>query len=145
MRNTLLVALLLVVAPGGAGAAGYPKPQEADCVLKDFRFASGETLPEVRVHYRTLGRPERDREGKVRNAVLILHGTTGQGGNFVEGPSAEMFAGQLFGQGQPLDAGRYYLILPDSLGHGKSSKPSDGLHARFPRYGYHDLVAAQYR
>jgi homoserine O-acetyltransferase len=138
------VLLLLVTAPVGE-AAEYPAPTAGDCVLKDFRFASGDTLPEVRVHYRTLGRPERDKEGQVRNAVLILHGTGGQGGSFVEGPTGEWFAGQLFGKGQPLDAGRYYLIVPDNLGHGKSSKPSDGLHARFPRYGYHDLIAAQYR
>jgi homoserine O-acetyltransferase len=136
---------MLVVSGAVGRAAEFPAPTAADCVLKDFKLASGETLPEVRVHYRTLGRPERDKDGQVRNAVLILHGTGGQGGGFVEGPTGEWFAGQLFGKGQPLDADRYYLVIPDNLGHGKSSKPSNGLHARFPRYGYHDLIAAQYR
>lgn len=146
MRLTVVGAFLVVLAGGAAGAAEYPPPTEGDCLLKDFKFTSGETLPEVRVHYRTVGRPERDRQGKVRNAVLILHGTGGQGGNFVgRGLPDEWFAGQLFGKGQPLDATRYYVVVPDNLGHGKSSKPSDGLHARFPRYGYHDLIEAQYR
>ncbi len=122
-------------------AADYPKPTEADYVLRDFRFATGQTLPELRIHYRTLGRPERDANGVVRNAVLILHGTTGQGGNFVR---AE-FAGELFGPGQLLDAARYYLILPDGIGHGRSSKPSDKLHAHFPNYAYRDMIEAQYR
>jgi homoserine O-acetyltransferase len=131
---------------GISAAAEYPRPTEGDFALKDFHFASGESLPEVRIHYRTLGRPERDPGGKVRNAVLILHGTTGQGGNFFgQSGSPDYFAGELFGKGQPLDASRYYLILPDSIGHGKSTKPSDGLHARFPRYGYRDMVAAQHR
>jgi homoserine O-acetyltransferase len=138
MRATLVVAVVL--CGGTAGAADYPKPAEADVVLKDFRFATGDTL-DLKVHYRTLGRPRRDREGKVVNAVLILHGTTGSGAQFV----VDQFAGELFGEGQPLDAGRYYLILPDGIGHGKSSKPSDGLHARFPRYGYEDMILAQHR
>jgi homoserine O-acetyltransferase len=145
MRLTV-VGVILLVWTGNTVAAEYPAPAEGDCTLKDFKFASGETLPEVGVHYRTLGRPERDGDGKVRNAVLILHGTGGQGGNFVgKGQPDEWFAGQLFGKGQPLDATRYYVVIPDNLGHGKSSRPSDGLHARFPRYGYHDLIEAQYR
>ena len=98
-------------------------------------------LPELRVHYRTVGQPRRDEGGVVRNAVLVLHGTTGSGANFLR----PEFAGELFGKGQPLDATRYYLILPDGIGHGGSTKPSDGLHARFPRYGYRDMVEAQYR
>jgi homoserine O-acetyltransferase/O-succinyltransferase len=134
MRATLLVAAAL------CGAADYPRPAEADVVLKDFRFATGEKI-DLKAHYRTVGRPRRDREGKVVNAVLILHGTTGSGAQFV----ADQFAGELFAKGQPLDAGRYYLILPDAIGHGKSSKPSDGLRARFPRYGYEDMVRAQHR
>src|SRR5438309_1112274 len=146
MKVAFITTLLLLGAAGPAGAGDYPRPAEATAVLKDFRFASGESLPAVRLHYRTLGRPERDPQGKVRNAVLILHATGGRGGNFLgDGAPADWFAGQLFGKGQPLDAGRYFLIIPDNLGHGKSSKPSDGLRARFPRYGYHDLIAAQHR
>ncbi len=137
----LIILGVVILAPRLLGAAEYPKPTQADYVLRDFRFASGQTLPELRIHYRTLGEPERDAQGVVHNAVLILHGTTGQGGNFIR----DEFAGELFGRGQPLDATRYYLILPDGIGHGKSSKPSDGLHARFPNYGYHDMIAAQYR
>lgn len=114
---------------------------EGDAVLANFRFASGESLPELRVHYRTFGRPERDRAGHVRNAVLILHGTTGSGAQFVQAN----FAGELFGSGQPLDTTRTYVILPDGIGHGRSSKPSDGMHARFPRYRYADMVDAHYR
>ncbi len=132
-----IAALLLV----GRLAAQTPTPTEGNFVLKDFRFRSGETLPELRIHYRTLGKPERDAQGVVQNAVLILHGTTGNGGNFIDG----RFAGQLFWPGKPLDVARYYVILPDGIGHGKSSKPSDGLRARFPRYGYLDMVEAQYR
>jgi homoserine O-acetyltransferase len=136
-----LVGPLILLACIPARAADYPEPTEGDCVLRDFRFASGESLPELRIHYRTLGAPRRDEQGVVRNAVLILHGTTGSGANFLR----PEFAGELFGEGQPLDASRYYLILPDGIGHGGSSKPSDGLHARFPRYGYRDMIAAQHR
>lgn len=122
-------------------AADSPPPQAGDFVLHDFHFANGETLPELRMHYRTLGTPRLDEKGVVRNAVLIMHGTTGEGGNFLR----PEFAGQLFGKEQLLDASRYYLILPDAIGHGHSSRPSDGLHARFPRYGYRDMVAADHR
>lgn len=110
-------------------------------VIKDFRFAGRETLPELRIHYRTLGHPRRDATGVVRNAVLILHGTGGSGNQFL----SPLFAGELYGAGQPLDTVTHYLILPDNIGHGRSSKPSDGLRARFPHYGYEDLVTAQYR
>jgi homoserine O-acetyltransferase len=116
-----------------------PKPIEGDYVIPDFHFASGEALPELRVHFTTLGKPHRDERGHVDNAVLILHGTGGSGHSFL----AERFAGVLFGKGQLLDANRYYIILPDGIGHGGSSKPSDGLHARFPQYTYDDMVAAQ--
>jgi hypothetical protein len=108
-----------------------PAPSEGDFAVRDFRFASGETLPELRLHYRTLGTPRRDAGGVVRNAVLIMHGTTGSGAQFIR----REFAGELFGPGQLLDASRYFIILPDGIGHGRSSKPSDGLRARFPRYG----------
>ena len=136
-----LASLIIVSGRGRLQAADYPSAHSGDFVLRDFHFASGETLPELRMHYRTLGTPERDEKGVVRNAVLIMHGTTGEGGNFLR----PEFAGQLFGKGQLLDASRYYLILPDAIGHGRSSRPSDGLHARFPRYGYRDMVAADYR
>src|SRR6185312_16244945 len=118
-----------------------PAPTEGDFVMRDYRFASGEGLPELRLHYRTLGEPRRDGHGSVCNAVFILHGTTGSGANFLR----PEFAGELFGKGQPLDASRYYLILPDAIGHGRSSKPSDGLRGRFPRYGYRDMISAQHR
>src|SRR5947209_9796298 len=112
MRRVLLIAVIALTVAGPCRAGGYPKPVPGDFVVKDFRLTSGETLPEVRIHYRTLGKPQADDKGVVRNAVLILHGTTGQGGNFLN----DKFAGELFGQGQPLDAERYYLILPDGLG-----------------------------
>jgi len=98
-------------------------------------------LPELRIHYRTLGKPSKGPDGLTTNAVLIMHGTTGSGAQFIR----PEFAGELFGPGQPLDASKYFIILPDDIGHGKSSKPSDGLHARFPRYGYRDMVEAEYR
>jgi homoserine O-acetyltransferase len=121
-------------------AHGYPTPTEGDFIARDFHFQDGEMLPELRLHYRTLGSLRRDAGGHVRNAILILHGTGGAGSGFV----SNQFAGVLFGPGQLLDATKYYIILPDGIGHGKSSKPSDGLHARFPHYGYIDMVAAHY-
>ena len=127
----MLCLLVAMTAPGDT----------ATFVLRDFRFASGETLPELRLHYLTLGRPRRDAAGVVRNAVLILHGTGGSGSQFL----SPLFAGELYGPGQPLDTASHYLILPDDIGHGRSSKPSDGLRARFPRYGYDDMVLAEYR
>ena len=119
---------------------GASTGRKATSSSHDFHFASGETLPELRLHYTTLGKPHRDAQGRVNNAVLILHGTGGSGRSFL----VDRFAGVLFGQGQLLDSSRYYIILPDGIGHGKSSKPSDGLHARFPQYDYDDMVAAQY-
>jgi homoserine O-acetyltransferase len=135
---------VLLLLPVGA-AADFPAPTEADAELKDVTFASGESLKEVKVHYRTLGKPVIGKDGKVANAVLILHGTGGSGANFVEGRGGDLFAKELFGPGQQLDTARYYIVIPDNIGHGKSSKPSDGLRAKFPRYGYADMVAAQYR
>src|SRR5450432_4878858 len=113
---------------------------EGDYVIRDFHFESGETLPELRLHYTMLGKPRRDAQGKVDNAVLILHGTGGSGRSLLN----EHFAGVLFGRGQLLDSNKYFIILPDAIGHGKSSRPSDGLHARFPQYAYKDMVAAQH-
>jgi homoserine O-acetyltransferase len=135
------IAVLFLLGVAYLHAADYPQPTPGDFVMKDFKFASGETLPELRIHYRTLGTPEKDTHGRVRNAVLVLHGTTGSGENFLNAN----FAGVLFSPGGLLDARKYYVVLPDGIGHGQSSKPSDGLHARFPRYGYDDMVTAQYR
>jgi homoserine O-acetyltransferase len=132
---------LFLVAAGLASGADYPAPVEHDYVIRNFVFKSGEKLPELRIHYRTIGSPGPAADGTVRNAVLILHGTTGSGANFIR----PEFAGELFGPGQPLDAARYLIVLPDGIGHGGSSKPSDGLRARFPAYGYRDMVEAQYQ
>ncbi|MCX6546198.1 MAG: alpha/beta fold hydrolase [Acidobacteria bacterium] len=142
MKRTICIAaaLLLATAPSGA-AAEYPAPVQGDYVLKNFAFASGGSLPELRMHYRTIGQPRKDAAGLVRNAVLVLHGTTGSGAQFL----AASFAGELFGSGQLLDASKYFLILVDNIGHGGSSRPSDGLRAAFPKYGYRDMVTAQYR
>jgi homoserine O-acetyltransferase len=132
---------LLVLLLNATHAAEYPAPAEGDHVIRDFKFASGETLPELKVHYRTIGKPVKDEKGAVRNAVLITHGTTGSGAQFIR----PEFAGELFGAGQTLDAAKFFMVLPDGIGHGKSSKPSDGMHAKFPRYGYSDMVEAQFR
>lgn len=137
--GVLAVAALLLRLPA-LYAAEYPAPVEGDYVAHDFKFATGETLPELKLHYRTIGSPQRDAAGKVTNAVLILHGTGGTGQGFL----TPTYAGELFGAGQPLDAARYYIVLPDGIGHGKSSKPSDGLHARFPKYTYDDMVRSQH-
>jgi homoserine O-acetyltransferase/O-succinyltransferase len=139
-RALSLVAFAMACA-STVYAADYPVPREGDFVIHDFRFRSGESLPELRIHYRTVGQPKRDSHGVVRNAVLVTHGTGGTGEQFVR----PEFAGELFGPGQLLDATRYFIVLPDGIGHGKSSKPSDGLHARFPLYGYLDMVEANYR
>ena len=118
----------------------WPTPHEADFVAHNFAFNSGETLADVRIHYATLGKPEKDANGQTRNAVLILHGTSGDETQFLR----DIFAGVLFGPGQLLDASRYFIVLPDNVGHGKSSKPSDGMHAHFPQYDYADMIALQH-
>jgi homoserine O-acetyltransferase/O-succinyltransferase len=140
MRPAFPSIVCLVIATP-LPAADYPAPASGDHAIRDFRFASGETLPELRIHYRTIGQPQRDANGRTTNAVLILHGTTGSGAQFLRNE----FAGELFGPGQPLDASKYYIVLPDGIGHGQSSKPSDGLRARFPKYGYRDMIEAQHR
>jgi homoserine O-acetyltransferase len=134
--GTLLMVFCMAVAGAGlsAAAADYPAPKEGDWVARDFRFHTGETLPELRLHYTTVGEPTGE-------PVVILHGATGSGASML----TPTFAGELFGPGQPLDAGKYFIILPDAIGAGKSAKPSDGLKARFPQYNYEDMVAAQYR
>ena len=138
---TFLVFQILVIAALSAHQPGQlPMPKEGDYISHDFHFKSGETLPELRMHYATFGTAMRDPNGRVTNAVMLLHGTTGTGGQFL----APQFAGVLFGPGQLLDITRYYIILPDNIGHGKSSKPSDGMHAHFPHYDYDDMVAAQH-
>ena len=139
LRHLAFVSLFALV--GALRAAEYPAPTERDYVVRDFKFAWGETLPELRLHYRTLGKPEKDAQGQTRNAVLIMHGTTGSGAQFIR----PEFGGELFGKDQPLDETKFFIVLPDGIGHGKSNKPSDGMHAKFPRYGYIDMVEAQYR
>ncbi len=131
-----LVALLL-----SSAAAAQPAPVEGDFSATGFPLTSGQSLPDLRMHYRTLGQPRRGADGRVENAVLLLHGTGGTGAQFL----SPQFAGELFGPGQPLDIARYYIVMPDNLGHGGSSKPSDGQRARFPEYGYADMVEAQRR
>ncbi len=133
------MSLSLHTAHAAAPGSGAPL-MESDYVVHDFHFASGESLPELRLHYTTLGRIHRNSHGHVDNAVLILHGTGGSGRSLLN----DHFAGVLFGKGQLLDTNKYFVILPDGIGHGKSSKPSDGLHARFPQYAYADMVAAQH-
>jgi homoserine O-acetyltransferase/O-succinyltransferase len=135
-------AALFVAATVSAQAetpSKYPVT-EGDYVAHGFKFKSGEQLPELRLHYRTLGKLARDAQGRATNAVLILHGTGGSGQQFLQ----PQFAGELFGPGQLLDINRYFVILPDGIGHGKSLKPSDGMHAHFPSYDYNDMVAAQH-
>ncbi len=134
MKRILGVALAMAIAAIPALAADYPKPVEGDYVARDFRFHDGQTLPEVKLHYTTVGAPS-------GIPVLVLHGTAGSGATMLN-PG---FAGELFGPGQPLDAAKYYIILPDALGTGKSTRPSDGLRAKFPLYNYDDMVHAQYR
>jgi homoserine O-acetyltransferase len=115
-------------------AADYPAPKQGDWIAKDFKFHTGETMPELRLHYTTVGEPS-------GQPVLVLHGSGGSAASML----TPAFAGELFGAGQPLDASRYYIIIPDGIGHGKSSKPSDGMKTAFPKYDYDDMVAAQYR
>lgn len=128
---TVLVCALWTLA---TSAADYPAPQEGSWVARDFRFHTGEVMPELRLHYRTIGAPGGE-------PVVVLHGTAGSGASML----TPAFAGELFGAGQPLDTATHFIILPDAIGHGRSSKPSDGLHARFPRYAYGDMVRAEYR
>lgn len=129
-----ICAVAIAITAAASSAADFPAPKEGDWTVRDFRFRSGEVIPELRIHFTTVGAPTGE-------PVLILHGTTQSGASML-GPD---FGGELFGPGQPLDASRYFIILPDAIGHGKSSKPSDGLRASFPKYTYEDMVDAQYR
>ena len=147
-----MVAFVLAAALQAAppmGWSGGPAPaatkswltHEQDVILKDFRFRDGESLPELRMHVTTLGTPHRNAAGQIDNAVMVLHGTGGTGKQFLQ----PQFADELYGAGQPLDINRYYIILPDNIGHGGSSKPSNGLRMKFPKYDYDDMIAAQHR
>ena len=139
--KTLLSVGLLVLFSCVCPAQNYPTPVPGDFLMRDFKFESGEGLPEVKMHYVTLGTAAKDKSGNTTNAVLVLHGTGGSHASLLR-PS---FAGALFGKGQLLDAEKYFIVIPDNIGHGASSKPSDGLRAKFPHYNYRDLVTAQYR
>jgi homoserine O-acetyltransferase len=136
MKSLLNVAAcaILWLTSFAAAAQTYPAPKEGSWVARDFTFHTGETMAELRLHYRTIGEPSGE-------PVIVLHGTTGSGASML----SPAYAGELFGPGQPLDATKYYIVLPDAIGHGKSAKPSDGMRAKFPRYNYDDMVAAQYR
>jgi homoserine O-acetyltransferase/O-succinyltransferase len=140
-RCCVLLFVFATITSLPARAADYPAPTPGNFVVKDFTFKSGEKLAEVKLHYYTLGKPQKDASGKVRNAVLILHGTGGSGRQFL----SPNFGGVVFGPGQLLDVTKYFIILPDNIGHGESSKPSDGLHMRFPHYEYDDMIELQYR
>jgi homoserine O-acetyltransferase len=146
----MLIAIALLAAQAAAPATSSPAPvatvtnwpiRESDYVIRDFRFHDGATLPALRIHYTMLGQPHRDASGAIDNAVMVLHGTGGTGKQFL----SPQFADELYGPGQPLDISKYWIILPDNIGHGGSSKPSDGMRMRFPAYDYGDMVEAQYR
>jgi homoserine O-acetyltransferase len=132
--SRIVLSAVFALSSFTALAADYPAPKQGDWIARDFKFHNGETMPELRLHYATVGEP-------TGQPVLLLHGT-GQSGAALLTPG---FAGELFGAGQPLDASKYYIILTDSIGHGKSSKPSDGMKTAFPKYDYNDMVEAQYR
>lgn len=142
MRLLATIALALCLGASAAPAqTAWPNQREADFVLRSFRFASGETLPELRIHYLTLGTPTRNAAGEISNGVLLLHGTGGSSTSWLQ----PTLANELFASGQPLDASEYFIIIPDGIGAGGSSKPSDGLRGKFPHYRYRDMVEAQYR
>jgi len=134
MMRVLAAAVAFLLMTASAMAADYPAPKQSDWIAKDFKFHTGEVMPELKIHYTTVGEPS-------GQPVLLLHGTSGSGTAMLT-PS---FAGELFGPGQPLDATKYFIVIPDGIGHGKSSKPSDGLRTKFPQYDYADMVEAQYR
>jgi homoserine O-acetyltransferase len=140
IRHLIITIALVIAATATATAAPWPTPADDTYVVKQFTFADGETLPNLRLHYVTLGAPHRNAAGHVDNAVLILHGTGGSTNQFLR----DEFAGVLFVPGGLLDASKYFIVITDGIGHGKSSKPSDGLHAKFPHYGYRDMVRAQH-
>jgi homoserine O-acetyltransferase len=139
--TALALTLCLGIAPGALGQTTWPNQSEADFVLKGFQFGNGEALPELRIHYITLGTAKKNSAGEIVNAVLLLHGTSGSSTSWLQ----PTLANELFAKGQPLDASQYFVVIPDGIGAGRSSKPSDGLRGRFPHYRYRDMVEAQYR
>src|SRR5919206_4445817 len=138
MKGFLLFWCIVLIGVIGVAQGKFPTGVEGDYAIKDFTFESKEILPQLNLHYTTIGKPVKNKNGQVVNAVLIMHGTSGNGHQFL----TEQFAGHLFNPGQLLDANKYFIILPDGIGHGKSSKPSDGLHMKFPKYTYNDMVEA---
>ncbi|MEY3634935.1 MAG: hypothetical protein RLZZ61_1345 [Pseudomonadota bacterium] len=140
MRKLLLSSLAVLSVLSSPAFGQSTAPVEADAVFRDYVFSTGERLPEVKIHYTTFGTPKRDARGEISNAVMILHGTGGTGHQFFQ----PQFANELFGAGQALDTSKYFIILPDNVGHGKSSKPSDGLRMAFPKYDYSDMIAMQH-
>lgn len=141
MRNFILASLAVLMAFSPSAHAQISDAKEADAIFEDFAFTGGENLPELKIHYTILGTPTRGKDGNIDNAVMILHGTGGTGQQFFQ----PQFSDELFGPGQLLDKSKYFIILPDNIGHGRSSKPSDGLKTAFPKYDYDDMVSAQYR
>jgi len=136
---TFLIFFILII--NTSFGQDYPTPVEGNYVINNFHFEDGESLPKLNIHYIIIGKPTRDKDGMVNNAVLIMHGTTGSGKGFL----VPTFAGYLFGPGDLLDANKYFIILPDAIGTGESSKPSDGMHMKFPKYDYNDMVLANYK
>ncbi|MBV9861630.1 MAG: alpha/beta fold hydrolase [Alphaproteobacteria bacterium] len=142
LARVLLSAILACTACAATAAeTNWPNYQEGDFVLKDYQFADGERLPELKLHYRTFGTAKRNARGEIVNGVLLLHETSGPGSNWL----MPTLADELFHQGQPLDRADYFIIIPDGIGRGGSSKPSDGLRAKFPHYRYHDIVDSEHR
>ena len=143
LRAVVAVALLGIATPALAEPENinWPNYQEGDFIITNYKFASGETLSQLKLHYRILGSAQRNAAGEIVNGVLLLQGNTGTGANWLRPTLAD----ELFGNGQPLDAGRYFIIIPDALGRGGSSKPSDGLKGSFPHYRYHDMVDLTHR
>jgi len=141
MKYKFSVSIFIFFLSFSLFAQDYPTPVEGDYVIDEFKFESGEKLENLNLHYTTLGKPTKGENGKVNNAILIKHGTTGTGHQFL----SSRYAGNLFGPGQTLDATKYFIILTDDIGHGKSSKPSDGLRMDFPKYTYDDMVLANYK
>lgn len=140
MKNLFIFFFLIVRIFSSLGQAKYPAALEGNFVVENFEFESKETLASLNLHYYTVGQPRKGKDGQIENAVLIMHGTTGSGKGFLN----DRFAGQLFGAGQLIDATKFFIILPDAIGHGYSSRPSEGMHMRFPKYTYNDMVRGQY-